>query len=98
MVEAGDDTYEMRFRGSCSGVEIPSTTVVPFGAWKDWSGSTREASANSAWIRIPLSTTGQTSVDVHLEMHKYNINGVNMTDNSGWEWANVNLSVTIPAY
>ena len=85
------------FFGSCSGVNIPTTTVVPFNAWKSASSTDIKRTGTSDWITIPLTTTDQTTLDVKVECWQYNSGGTKMT---GSDYARLNTTwpVSIPAY
>ena len=94
----GYDTYRMSFYGSIGNASIPSTDVVPFGAWKSWSNSARSLTGTSPWVTVSLSTTNQASVSVHVELYHYNVNGTNMYDYAGFARVYETWSVTVPAY
>ena len=98
-MQHGYNQYRQSFSGKCGGVNIPTTTVVAFNAWKNNVQSPRSKTGTTSWITVPLTTTGQTTVNVHVEYYHYNVNGTNMyyydgTGSRVYEtWA-----VAIPAY
>jgi len=90
--------YQGRFSGNCNGVAIPDTEVVPMYRWQSAAGSgvNRTETKASSWITVPLNTTGQTSVNVHVEYYCYNANGTCMYPSMYRVYAD--WGVTIPAY
>ena len=94
------DIMRISFFGSCSGVSIPSKTVVPYNAWKSASSTDTKRTGTSDWVTIPLSATDQTSLSVHVECWQYNSNGTKMTTVDGVQYARIvaDWAVSIPAY
>lgn len=91
------DIMRISFYGSCSGVSIPTTTIVPFNAWKSASSTDTKRTGTSEWITVPLTTTDQTTLDVKVECWQYNSNGTKMTDSS-YARINTTWTMNIPAY
>ena len=92
------NAYQGRFSGNCNGVSIPDTEVVPLNKWASAAGAgvNRTETKASSWITVPLTTTGSTSVSVHVEYYLYNSSGTNMYPTAYRVYET--WSVAIPAY
>lgn len=92
------NAYQGRFSGDCNGVKIPDTVVVPLNKWASAAGAgvNRTETQASSWITVPLTTTGSTSVRVHVEYYLYNANGTQMYPTAYRVYET--WSVAIPAY
>lgn len=98
MSKGGWSVYSQKFHGTCSGVSIPKTTVVAFNAWKTASSSAKSKTGTSAWITVPLTTTGATTLKLDMSYYQYNSNELNMYNYNGTTRVVTSWTVNIPAY
>ena len=89
--------YRHTFFGSIGEVSVPSTTVVPFNAWRNKSSTDLSRTGTSNWVTVPLTTTGPASLTLHIELWQYNSSGTKMTS-TDFARINTNWTVAIPAY
>lgn len=56
--------YAQYFNGTVGGVSMGNITIAKSSTWSSSSSSARSVTAYSAWLTIPINTTGQTTVSL----------------------------------
>ena len=92
------DVYSQNFKANVGSVSTGNVQVAAFNQWASSSGSARSSTGTSPWITVPLNTTNQTSVDLHIYYWQANYNGTDMYNYDGTPCVNATWNIPLPAY